>query len=65
MLAFTLDDIADGLVAAALSCELAIGVRSGCFCAHPGVSHLLQLDVATGEYAPVGWGPDFGDYFRL
>jgi selenocysteine lyase/cysteine desulfurase len=31
------------LVAAALSCEHAIAVRSGAFCAHPLVAHLLGL----------------------
>ncbi|MDX1614592.1 MAG: aminotransferase class V-fold PLP-dependent enzyme [Candidatus Promineifilaceae bacterium] len=32
------------LVAAILGYEGGIGVRSGCFCAHPYVVHLLQLD---------------------
>jgi cysteine desulfurase / selenocysteine lyase len=33
-------------VAARLSAEHAIGVRNGCFCAHPYLAHLLQLDDA-------------------
>jgi cysteine desulfurase / selenocysteine lyase len=37
----TLDGIDHGLVAAVLGYEHAIGVRSGCFCAHPYISHLL------------------------
>ncbi|HEX9675332.1 MAG TPA: aminotransferase class V-fold PLP-dependent enzyme, partial [Anaerolineales bacterium] len=32
------------LVAAILGYEGGIGVRSGCFCAHPYVVHLLQLN---------------------
>ena len=32
------------LVASVLGHEFAIGVRSGCFCAHPYVLHLLRLD---------------------
>jgi selenocysteine lyase/cysteine desulfurase len=123
VLAFTIDGIPDGLAAAVLSYEWAIGVRAGCFCAHPGVSHLLHisaqraaefqsqiiahvrsnvpgavrasiglhntpadleylvtavraildrrfsetfaLELATGEYAPRGWRPDFSRYFQL
>jgi cysteine desulfurase / selenocysteine lyase len=33
-------------VAARLAAEHAIGVRNGCFCAHPYLAHLLQLDDA-------------------
>jgi selenocysteine lyase/cysteine desulfurase len=123
VLAFTIDGVPDGLAAAILSYEWAIGVRAGCFCAHPGVSHLLHisaqraaefqsqiiahvrsnvpgavrasiglhntpadldylftalgaildrrfsetyaLELATGEYAPHGWQPDFSQYFHL
>ena len=43
VLAFTIDGIPDNLAAAILSYEWAIGVRSGCFCAHPGMTHLLQI----------------------
>jgi cysteine desulfurase / selenocysteine lyase len=123
VLAFTIDGMPDGLAAAALSYEWAIAVRSGCFCAHPGVSHLLRisteraaefqsqiiahvrsnvpgavrasigihntpadleylftaleaivnrkfsdtytLDLATGDYAPRNWTPDYTEYFQL
>jgi selenocysteine lyase/cysteine desulfurase len=34
-------------VAAILGYEGGVGVRSGCFCAHPYVVHLLQLDEIT------------------
>jgi selenocysteine lyase/cysteine desulfurase len=41
--AFTLDGVPHGLVAARLSAEYGIGVRSGCFCAHPYMARLLDL----------------------
>ncbi len=41
--AFTLDGVPHGLVAARLSAEFGIGVRSGCFCAHPYMARLLDL----------------------
>ncbi len=41
--AFDLDGVPHGLLAARLSQEHGIGVRSGCFCAHPYVSRLLAL----------------------
>jgi selenocysteine lyase/cysteine desulfurase len=37
------------LLAAILGYEGGIGVRSGCFCAHPYVVHLLDLDEATAS----------------
>ncbi|RIK37120.1 MAG: aminotransferase [Chloroflexi bacterium] len=40
---FNLDGIPHGLVAAILGYEAGIGVRNGCFCAHPYVVHLLGL----------------------
>jgi len=43
---FTLEGVDHGLVAAVLGFEHAVGVRSGCFCAHPYISHLLGLDPA-------------------
>jgi cysteine desulfurase / selenocysteine lyase len=43
VLAFRVDGLPDNLVAAALSYEWGIGVRSGCFCAHPGMQHLLHV----------------------
>jgi selenocysteine lyase/cysteine desulfurase len=41
---FTLEGVAFALVAARLSAEFAIGVRHGCFCAHPYLTRLLGLD---------------------
>lgn len=40
---FVLDDLPHALVAARLSAEYAIGVRHGCFCAHPYLVRLLGL----------------------
>jgi selenocysteine lyase/cysteine desulfurase len=40
---FNLDGFSHYLVAAILGYEGGIGVRSGCFCAHPYVVHLLRL----------------------
>ncbi|MBW4029399.1 MAG: aminotransferase class V-fold PLP-dependent enzyme [Acidobacteria bacterium] len=42
---FTVRDVPFALVAARLSAEFAIGVRHGCFCAHPYLTRLLGLDV--------------------
>jgi selenocysteine lyase/cysteine desulfurase len=44
VISFTVDGMDHGLVAAVLGFEHGIGVRSGCFCAHPYVAHLLGLD---------------------
>lgn len=44
--AFNLDGVPHGLVAARLSAEYGIGVRSGCFCAHPYMARLLGLTEA-------------------
>jgi selenocysteine lyase/cysteine desulfurase len=41
---FSMQGVSHFLVAAILGYEAGIGVRSGCFCAHPYVVHLLQLD---------------------
>jgi selenocysteine lyase/cysteine desulfurase len=41
---FVVDDVPHALVAARLSAEDAIGVRHGCFCAHPYLLRLLHLD---------------------
>ncbi|MCS6845444.1 MAG: aminotransferase class V-fold PLP-dependent enzyme [Caldilineales bacterium] len=46
---FNLDGFSHFLVAAILGYEGGIGVRSGCFCAHPYVVHLLQLDERTAS----------------
>lgn len=40
---FTVRDVPFALVAARLSAEFAIGVRHGCFCAHPYLTRLLHL----------------------
>ncbi len=40
---FVLDEMPFALVAARLSAEFAIGVRHGCFCAHPYLTRLLAL----------------------
>jgi len=118
-----LDQVSHFLAAAILGYEFGIGVRSGCFCAHPYILHLLGLsneqaadvrkrildgdradmpglirisfglyntiedvdiivdalkhistgaykgkfiqDKATGEYSPIGWKPNYSDYFYI
>jgi selenocysteine lyase/cysteine desulfurase len=44
---FTVEGLDHALVAAILGYEHGIGVRSGCFCAHPYVGDLLGFDRAT------------------
>ena len=47
---FTIDGVTHSLVAARLAAEEAIGVRHGCFCAHPYLTRLLGMtseDVAA------------------
>jgi len=44
--AFTVEGIHHGLVAARLSAEFGIGVRHGCFCAHPYLLRLLGVGPA-------------------
>ena len=44
--AFVVEGVPHALVAARLSAEHAIGVRHGCFCAHPYLVRLLGLDDA-------------------
>ncbi len=46
---FTMEGISHFLMAAILGYEGGIGVRSGCFCAHPYVVHLLHLDEGEAE----------------
>ncbi len=41
---FIVDGMSHYLVAAILSAEGGIGVRNGCFCAHPYLLHLLNVD---------------------
>lgn len=40
---FKVKGVPNGLVSAILSTEWGIGVRSGCFCAHPYVTHILKV----------------------
>ncbi|HEX6539930.1 MAG TPA: aminotransferase class V-fold PLP-dependent enzyme, partial [Candidatus Dormibacteraeota bacterium] len=40
---FTVDGMEHALLAAVLSAEHGIGVRHGCFCAHPYITHLLGI----------------------
>ncbi|MCX7922283.1 MAG: aminotransferase class V-fold PLP-dependent enzyme [Clostridia bacterium] len=44
VVSFNIENMPHGLVAAILSYEYGIGVRSGCFCAHPYVLKLLNID---------------------
>ena len=44
VVSFLLEEVPHALVAARLSAEYAIGVRHGCFCAHPYLTRLLGLD---------------------
>jgi selenocysteine lyase/cysteine desulfurase len=46
---FTVEGMHHALVAAALSAEHAIGVRHGCFCAHPFITHLLGIDAGAAD----------------
>ena len=48
---FSVDGVSHFLVAAILGYEFAIGVRSGCFCAHPYVLRLVGLDRVQAEAA--------------
>jgi selenocysteine lyase/cysteine desulfurase len=48
---FVVEDVSHALVAARLSAEYAIGVRHGCFCAHPYLLRLLGLsDAEVASY---------------
>ncbi len=49
VIAFTLASQPHGLVAAALAAEYGIGVRNGCFCAHPYLIRLLGLSQCEVE----------------
>jgi selenocysteine lyase/cysteine desulfurase len=46
---FVVDGVPHALVAARLSAEFGIGVRHGCFCAHPYLVRLLGLSAAARE----------------
>jgi selenocysteine lyase/cysteine desulfurase len=49
VLPFTLDGMPYARLAAVLSAEYGIGVRHGCFCAHPLMVALLDIDTAHEE----------------
>ena len=44
LVTFAVEGMEHGLVATILSAEHGIGVRHGCFCAHPLMLHLLHMD---------------------
>ena len=46
---FTVEGLHHALVAAALSAEHAVGVRHGCFCAHPYITRLLGIDAVAAD----------------
>ena len=54
---FVVDGVHHALVAARLSAEHAIGVRHGCFCAHPYLLRLLGLDEDEVAELPRGRAP--------
>ncbi|MEI8332969.1 MAG: aminotransferase class V-fold PLP-dependent enzyme [Chloroflexota bacterium] len=49
LLTFNLDGYDHSHLAAILSAEHGIGVRHGCFCAHPLILHLLHIDEAAAS----------------
>ena len=58
--AFTIDGVPHALVAARLSAEHGIGVRHGCFCAHPYLMRLLGLtpdEITAHRAGSAGRGP--------
>jgi selenocysteine lyase/cysteine desulfurase len=63
VLPFTVEGVPYAQVAAALSAEHGIGVRHGCFCAHPLVAHLLDVDGATLRH--IRWAMQHGAPVRL
>jgi selenocysteine lyase/cysteine desulfurase len=46
---FSVEGMHHALVAGALSAEHAVGVRHGCFCAHPYITHLLGIDALAAD----------------
>jgi selenocysteine lyase/cysteine desulfurase len=51
---FNVEDIPYGLLGAVLSAEYGIGVRTGCFCAHPLMAHLLNI--SSEQARPIARG---------
>jgi len=47
---FQVDGVPHGKVAAILGFEGGVGVRNGCFCAHPYILHLLKVDAVTYQH---------------
>jgi selenocysteine lyase/cysteine desulfurase len=54
VLTFNVEGIDHALLAAALSAEHAVGVRHGCFCAHPLMLRLLAVGAACAEEIRTG-----------
>ena len=54
VMSFVLPTISHAFVAAILSYEWGIGVRAGCFCAHPGMVYLLGVTLSGLRF---GRGP--------
>ncbi|MBI5214383.1 MAG: aminotransferase class V-fold PLP-dependent enzyme [Ignavibacteriae bacterium] len=50
VMTFNVDGLDHGLVAAIFSVEGGIGLRNGCFCAHPYVKRLLKVTPEQDEY---------------
>lgn len=50
LMTFNIKGLDFGLVAAALSAEYGIGVRHGCFCAHPLMLHLLGVGGSDADH---------------
>ena len=46
---FNMQDISHFLVSAILGYEYGVGVRNGCFCAHPYVLHLLNISQTKSQ----------------
>ena len=59
VLPFTLASVPYAQLAAVLSAEYGIGLRHGCFCAHPLMAHLLNIDAA--QASKLGRGLRRGD----
>lgn len=60
---FTVDGMDQSLVAAVLSAEHGIGVRHGCFCAHPYITHLLGI--SDEENARIGARLQRGEHHSI
>lgn len=60
IVSFNLRGLPHGLVASVLACDYAIGVRSGCFCAHPYVRWLLGMGETEAGTAAAAQSADPG-----